>query len=111
MLPRNRRSALASTCQYTKPFPGFERNGLYDHRSEPKSRYDGRAVARSVESVDVVTGSVRKTIVVVMTKAVDIDGGSRGSCVRIRWDERAELGSLIMWVKFIVNLFPDELYR
>ena len=109
MLPWNWRSALASTCQHTKTFPGFERNGLYDHRSEPKSRYDGGAVARSVESVDVVTGSVHKTIVVVMTRAVDIDGGSRGSCVRIRWDEGAELGSLIVWVKFVVNLFPNEL--
>ena len=109
MLPWDWRCVPASTCQYTKPFLSFERNGLYDHRSKPKARYDGGAVTRSIESLDVVTGSVYKAIAVIMARAVDIDGGSRSSCIRIRWEERTELGSPIMWVKFVVNLSPNEL--
>ena len=58
-----------------------------------------------------MTGGTYKTAVVLVARAVGADCSSRGSRVEIRWDERAELGSLIVWVKFVIDLFSDEFCR
>ena len=97
LLPWNRRRALASTCQQIKPFLGPECNRFHDHRH--------------VEGMDAMASDVRKIVVVITARVVGAKDGSRGSCVGIRWDERAELGSLIVRVEFIVDLFSDELYK
>ena len=54
---------------------------------------------------------VRKVAAVIMARIINANSSGRGSCVGIRWDERAELGSLVVRVKFVINLFPDELYK
>lgn len=79
--------------------------------SKPKSRYDGGAGPRSVDGMDAVIGSTHVTITVIVAGAIGTNGGGRGSCIGIWWDERAELGSLIMGVEFVINLFPNELCR
>lgn len=56
-------------------------------------------------------GRAYKAVVVAMAGVVGTDGSSCGSCVGIRRDEQAELGPPIVWVKFVVNLFPDEFYQ
>ena len=76
-----------------------------------KSGHDRRTVPRSVEGADTMAGSAYKAAGVLVAGAIDTKGSSRGSRIKIRWDERAELGSPIVWVKFVVNLFSDQFYR
>jgi len=58
-----------------------------------------------------MAGGACKTAVVLVARAIGADRSSRGSCVEVRWDERAELGSLIVWVKFVIDLFSNEFCR
>ena len=110
LLPRKRRCALASTRQQTEPFLGPECHGFYDHRAaaESKSGYNGGTVSGSVESGD---AGVRWPVAVIMSRVFDADGGGRGSSIGIWWDERTELGTLVMRIEFVVNLFSNEFYR
>ena len=52
---------------------------------------------------------VCKTGAVVAARVAD-NSGNRAPCIGVRGDERAELGSLVVWVEFIVDFFPNEFY-
>jgi len=56
-----------------------------------------------------MAGAVDKAGTVITARVAD-DSSNRGSRIGIRRDERTELGSLMVWVEFIVYFFPDELY-
>jgi len=112
LLPRDWRRALASVRQRTEPSLRSECNRFDDRRAVPKSNsgLDG-AGNGSDEGMDVVTGAGYKVIVGIAVGIVDIGGDNRGSRIRIRRDEGTELGSSMMRVELIVNLFPDKFYR
>lgn len=47
----------------------------------------------------------------IAVRAIDADSGDHGSRIKVWRDERTQLRSLMVWVEFVVNLFPDELCR
>jgi len=73
------------------------------------SRLD-RARDGSDRGMGIVTRGVYKVFVIAVW-VIDVGRGNCAPPIGIWRDERTELGASMVWVKFIVNLFPDELYR
>ena len=57
-----------------------------------------------------MTGSVRTVVTDISTGAVDRNSGNCASYVGICRNEGAELRPSIMYVKLVVDLFPNQLY-
>ena len=50
-----------------------------------------------------------KAVHVTVARLVSADSGDRGPSIGVRRDEGAELGALVVRIKFIVYLFTDKL--
>ena len=103
-MPVSRRCTLASNCPQTEPLDGSARDRFHDRKpvSVSKFRPDGR--------VNVVASGGRKSIQVIAVRvAGTTDSGDMSSCIEVWWDERTELGSLMVWVEFVVDFLPDKL--
>ena len=65
-------------------------------------------VLRSVEGAETMASGMYKIIMVLVANATNTDCSSCESQIKIWWNERAELGPLIVWARFIINVFSNE---
>ena len=57
-----------------------------------------------------MTSGMHKTGTMVAARVTD-NSGDRGPRIGVGGDEQAELGSLMVGVKFLVEFFPNEFYE